>query len=118
MNQSIKPRIDFAATQQDDAIEKAKTARTFSEQESEYFTPQERATETDDDRSEAIVVAALRPKHSLWRRLVTCGLALFGLSVIAEGGLWVYRAWVDQDWIALSAGAAGTLIVIAGVGSV
>lgn len=117
MSQPIKPRIDFAATQHDAPVD-VKSARTFSEQESEYFTAQAWQTETDDSRSEAIMVAALHPKPSLWRRLATCGLVLFGLSVIAEGGEWLYRAWTAQDWIALSGGGAGSLIVIAGIGSV
>ena len=118
MSQPIKPRINFAVTQHDDAISETRTARTFSEQESEYFTAYDGQTQNDNDRSEAIVVAALRPKRSLWRRLVICGLVLFGLSVIAEGGQWLYRAWTAQDWIALSSGVAGGLIIIAGVGSV
>ena len=118
MSQPIKPRIDFATPLQDEPLVGAKTARTFSEQESEYFTAQDWQTETEERRSEAIVVEALRPKRSLWRRMVICGLGLFGLSVIAEGGQWLYQAWTAQDWIALSAGAAGSLIVIAGIGSV
>lgn len=118
MSQPIKPRIDFPVTQQVKSQLVEKTARTFNERESEHFTAEPQQTEADDSRSEDIVVAALRPKRSLWRRLVTCGLVLFGLSVIAQGGQWIYRAWEAQDWIALSAGAAGSLIVIAGVGSV
>lgn len=118
MNQPIKPRIDFPATQNVEPQILGKTARTFSEQESEYFTAEQLQTETDESRSEAMVVAALRPKRSLWRRLVTAGLVLFGLSVVAQGGQWIYRAWEAQDWIALSAGAAGSLIVVAGIGSV
>lgn len=118
MNQPIKPRIDFPVTQNDEPLGSGKTARTFSEQESEHFTAEQLQADIDENRSEEIVVTALRPKRSLWRRLVTCGLVLFGLSVIAQGGQWLYRAWEAQDWIALSAGAAGGLIVIAGVGAV
>lgn len=118
MSQPIKPRIDFPVTQNHEPLVSGKTARTFSEQESEYFTAEEMQAEMDENRSEEIIVSALRPKRSLWRRLVVCGLVLFGLSVIAQGGQWLYRAWEAQDWIALSAGAAGGLIVVAGVGSV
>ncbi|WP_300001611.1 YcjF family protein [uncultured Cedecea sp.] len=118
MSQPIKPRIDFPVTPHDEPQASGKTARTFSEQESECFTAEQLQADIDEQRSEDIVINALRPKRSLWRRLVVCGLVLFGLSVIGQGGLWLYRAWETQDWIALSAGAAGGLIIVAGVGSV
>ena len=50
--------------------------------------------------------------------MVTAGLALFGVSVVAQGVQWVHTAWVQQDWIAMGGGVAGGLIVFAGVGSV
>lgn len=118
MSEPIKPRMDFPVTPHEPSQVSGKTARRFSEQESENFTAEQWQTEIDENRSEDIVITALRPKPSLWRRLVTCGLVLFGLSVIAQGGQWLYQAWVAQDWIALSAGAAGGLIVVAGVGAV
>lgn len=117
MSQPIKPRIDFAVSPQEETLLNRKSVRTFSEQESVQFTADKRSHEEDDDCHEAIVTAALRPKRRLWRRLVTCGLALFGLSVIAQGGQAIYRAWMTQDWIALGGGVAGGLIVIAALGS-
>ncbi len=62
--------------------------------------------------------AALRPKRSLWRKMVTAGLALFGVSVVGQGVQWAMNAWQTQDWVALGGCAAGALIVGAGVGSV
>lgn len=118
MSQPIKPRIDFPTTQSDEPLVGGKTARTFNERESEYFTAEQRQADADEGASEALVVNALRPKRSLWRRLVVCGLALFAVSVLAQGGQWIYQAWLAQDWIALSASAAGGLIVVAGIGSV
>ncbi len=50
--------------------------------------------------------------------MVTAGLALFGVSVVAQGVQWVHNAWAQQDWIAMGGGVAGGLIVFAGVGSV
>ncbi|HCC12993.1 MAG TPA: TIGR01620 family protein, partial [Atlantibacter hermannii] len=65
-------------------------------------------------QAEAVVEAALRPKRSLWRRMVSAGLALFGVSVVAQGVQWTAAAWQHQDWIALGGLAAGGLIVAAG----
>lgn len=47
--------------------------------------------------------AALRPKRSLWRKMVMGGLALFGASVVGQGVQWTMNAgkpgtgwrWVD-----------------------
>lgn len=74
--------------------------------------------EEEEGRAEGIINAALKPKRSLWRKMVTAGLALFGVSVVAQGVQWVHTAWVQQDWIAMGGGVAGGLIVFAGVGSV
>ena len=67
---------------------------------------------------EATLDAALRPKRSLWRKMVTAGLGLFGISVVAQGVQWTMTAWQTNDWAALGGCAAGALIVGAGVGSV
>ena len=50
--------------------------------------------------------------------MVSAGLAIFGVSVVAQGVQWTMTAWQTQDWIALGGCAAGALIVGAGVGSV
>lgn len=120
MSQPIKSRIDFPASQPVEPQATGKTARTFSDRESEKFIAEPLPAEADADerRSEDLVLDALRPKPNLWRRLVVCGLVLFGLSVVAQGGQWIYRAWQAQDWIALGAASAGSLIVVAGIGAV
>lgn len=120
MSQPIKSRIDFPVTQPVEPQAAGKTARTFSESESEKFIAELHPAETEEDASqgEELVIDALQPKPGLWRRLVTGGLLLFGLSVVAQGGQWIYRAWQAQEWIALSAASAGSLIVIAGIGAV
>ena len=119
MSEPIKPRIDFAEPLQTDPQAHFKTAQAFSELEAEQFTPALTAElEPENTQAEAVVEAALRPKRSLWRRMVTAGLALFGVSVVAQGVQWTMTAWQTQDWIALGGCAAGALIVGAGVGSV
>ncbi len=119
MNQPLKPRIDFAQPLDVEKEPTYKTAHAFSEPEAEKFTP---ALTTDDDlaedsQAEAVVEAALRPKRSIWRRMVMAGLGLFGVSVVAQGVQWIHQAYITQDWIALGGGVAGGLIVVAGVGS-
>ncbi|MEI2264387.1 YcjF family protein [Erwinia sp. CGal63] len=117
MNAPLKPRIDFAqplATEQAEAI---KSARHFTEQEASFIAVEPESRPEEEDAGEKAVEAALRPKRSLWRTLVKTGLALFGVSVAAQGVQWTYHAWQAQDWIALGGCAAGALIVVAGAGS-
>ena len=72
--------------------------------------------EEEEGAAEAVVESVLRPKRSLWRRMVSAGLAIFGVSVVAQGVQWTANAWQTQDWIALGGCVAGALIVGAGVG--
>ncbi|MWL73586.1 TIGR01620 family protein, partial [Escherichia coli] len=94
-------------------------AQTFNGPQADNFAPA--LTETllaeEEGQAEAVVEQALRPKRSLWRKMVTAGLALFGVSVVAQGVQWTMHAWQTQDWVALGGCAAGALIIGAGVGS-
>jgi putative membrane protein len=67
--------------------------------------------EEEEGAAEAVVESVLRPKRSLWRRMVSAGLAIFGVSVVAQGVQWTANAWQTQDWIALGGCVAGALIV-------
>lgn len=120
MSEPLKPRIDFEQPLQplDEPVLKA--AQAFDHQAAENFYPAapELDAEAEDGRVEGLVNAALKPRRSLWCKMVTAGLALFGVSVIAQSVQWVNQAWQQQDWIALGATTAGGLIVLAGVGSV
>ncbi|MDF3007732.1 MAG: hypothetical protein K0R86_1599, partial [Enterobacter kobei] len=119
MNEPIKPRIDFAGPLESAQSETFKTAQTFAGPEADNFAP---AVTDDtllvDDKPEAVIDAALRPRRSLWRKMVMAGLALFGASVVGQGVQWTMHAWQTQDWVALGGCAAGALIIGAGVGSV
>ncbi|CNK63699.1 membrane protein YcjF [Yersinia aldovae] len=120
MSEPLKPRIDFEQPLQplDEPVLKA--AQAFDEQAAENFYPAapELDAEEEEGRVEGLVNAALKPKRSVWRKMVTLGVALFGVSVIAQSVQWVSQAWQQQDWIALGTTTAGGLIVVAGVGSV
>ena len=119
MSEPLKPRIDFDGPLEAEKMEALKSARAFDGAEAAKFAPARvDALEEDEGAAEAVVESVLRPKRSLWRRMVSAGLAIFGVSIVAQGVQWTLTAWQTQDWIALGGCAAGALIVGAGVGSV
>lgn len=119
MSEPLKPRIDFDGPLQAEKIPPLKSARAFDTLEADNFAPARLVTgEEEEGAAEAVVESVLRPKRSLWRRMVSAGLAIFGVSVVAQGVQWTANAWQTQDWIALGGCVAGALIVGAGVGSV
>ena len=118
MSEPLKPRIDFDGPLQAEKIPPLKGARAFDTLEADNFAPARLVTgEEEEGAAEAVVESVLRPKRSLWRRMDSVGLAIFGVSVVAQGVQWTANAWQTQDWIALGGCVAGALIVGAGVGS-
>lgn len=117
MNAPIKPRIDFAAPLKEEAAAPLRPPLEFAAQQDNFVVVDPEREAEEEGAGEQAVEAALRPKRSLWRKMVMTGLGLFGVSVVAQGGQWMHQAWVTQDWIALGGGAAGALIVAAGAGS-
>lgn len=112
MSERLKPRIDFAEPLKEEPTSAFKAQQTFSEAESRTFAPAAIDERPEDEGvAEAAVDAALRPKRSLWRKMVMGGLALFGASVVGQGVQWTMNAWQTQDWVALGGCAAGALIV-------
>ena len=119
MTEPLKPRIDFDGPLEVEKAQILKSARAFDGADAEKFAPARLdAPEEEEGAAEAVVESVLRPKRSLWRKMVGAGLAIFGVSVVAQGVQWTMTAWQTQDWIALGGCAAGALIVGAGVGSV
>ncbi|MDW8846251.1 YcjF family protein [Erwinia sp. MMLR14_017] len=117
MTTPIKPRIDFAKPLEAENIPALKAAQAF-EQQNAVFIPEEPELQPEEEgEGERVVEAALRPKRSLWRKMVKLGLAVMGVSVVAQGVQWAHTAWLQQDWIAMGGCAAGGLIVFAGAGS-
>ncbi len=117
MNTPIKPRIDFAKPLEAETLPNLKAAQAF-EQQNAVFVPEDPDLEpVEEGEGERVVEAALRPKRSLWRKMVKAGLAVLGASVVAQGVQWAHNAWLQQDWIAMGGCVAGGLIVFAGAGS-
>lgn len=121
MSEPLKQRVDFS---QQSAVDvdsplTLKQAQAFDPQTLERFIPQNLELEQQEQEGEVegLINAALKPKRSFWRRLVTAAIAIFGVSVLAQLGQWTYQSWVTQDWTALGVAAAGSMVVVAGVGS-
>ncbi|PLR40594.1 TIGR01620 family protein [Chimaeribacter coloradensis] len=117
MNDPIKPRIDFDQPLDAPAQPVLRAAQAFSEREAEQFLPAGPEPQESEGEAEAVVTQVLKPRRSLWRNMVTLGLAIFGVSLVAQGVQWAHQAWLEQQWIALGGCAAGGLIVLAGAGS-
>ncbi|WP_034915030.1 YcjF family protein [Erwinia sp. 9145] len=117
MNGPVKPRIDFAQPLEEEKPILLRTARAFSEEETAFIVQDPRQEPEEEGAGERAVEAALRPKRSLWRKMVKAGLAVLGVSVAAQGVQWAHNAWLSHDWIALGGCVAGGLIVFAGAGS-
>ncbi|SUI87980.1 Uncharacterised protein [Serratia quinivorans] len=94
MSEPIKPRIDFEQPLEPPQEPVLRANVAFDEQQAEHFFPAapELQQEEEEGRAEGIINAALKPKRSLWRKMVTAGLTLFGVSVVAQGVQWgAYR---------------------------
>ncbi|MBK4771678.1 MAG: TIGR01620 family protein [Pantoea sp. Morm] len=113
----LKPRIDFARPLQEPVEPTLRAAHTFSSDAQQGFLVTPDAEPLEEGAGEKVVEAALRPKRSLWRKMVGVGLGIFGISVVAQGVQWLHDAWLTRDWFALGSGVAGGLIVAAGAGA-
>lgn len=78
MTEPLKPRIDFDGPLEVDQNPKFRAQQTFDENQAQNFAPAtlDEAQE-EEGQVEAVMDAALRPKRSLWRKMVMGGLALF-----------------------------------------
>ncbi|WP_147198109.1 YcjF family protein [Pantoea sp. CCBC3-3-1] len=117
MNSPIKPRIDFAQPLETEKTDTLKAAHFFAQQDERFVAVDPERPAEEEGAGEKAVEAALRPKRSLWRKMVKAGLAVFGASIVAQGVQWAHNAWVQQDWIAMGGCVAGGLVVCAGAGS-
>lgn len=118
MNEPLKSRIDFKESVLQEEEMTLKKGVDFSD--AEKFLPYNPQLEKEEDegRLEGEIQSVLKPRKSLWKRLLTVATTILGISVVAQTGQWIYDSWVNSDWIALGAASAGGLIVIAGIGSV
>ncbi|ELY4322707.1 YcjF family protein [Cronobacter turicensis] len=111
----IKPRREFDEPLRPEEGPALRATQAFDE--AQAFIPAVEEEALTADAPERVVENALKPRRSLWRRMVVAGLGLFGVSVVAQGVQWAANAWHTRDWIALGGCVAGGLIVAAGVGA-
>ncbi|WP_213992424.1 TIGR01620 family protein [Sodalis sp. dw_96] len=114
---SLKPRIDFDQPVADPVELSLRAAQVFDARQETSFEPLSADPEAEEALPENWMEAALKPKRSIWRRMVMAGIGLFVLSGLAQMGSWFERAWQQQDWFALGTLGAGTLVLLAGAGS-
>ena len=112
----IKPRREFDEPLRPEEGPTLRATQAFDE--AQAFVPAVEEETLNADAPERVVENALKPRRSLWRRMVVAGLGLFGVSVVAQGVQWATNAWYTRDWIALGGCVAGGLIVAAGVGAI
>lgn len=119
MSDPLKPRIDFARPLDDAREMPLRPAQAFEEDAQAAFLAmkEDYVNVEEEGAGERAVEAALKPKRSIWRKMVGAGIALFGISVVAQGVQWTHDAWLERDWFSLGSGVAGGLIIAAGVGA-
>ncbi len=104
MTEPLKPRIDFDGPLEVEKAQILKSARAFDGADAEKFAPARLdAPEEEEGAAEAVVESVLRPKRSLWRKMVSAGLAIFGVSVVAQGVQWTMTAWASRTGSPLAA---------------
>ncbi len=95
----IKPRREFDEPLRPEEGPTLRATQAFDE--AQAFVPAVEDETLAADAPERVVENALKPRRSLWRRMVVAGLGLFGVSVVAQGVQWAANAWYTRDWIAL-----------------
>lgn len=85
MTAPIKPRIDFAQPLSDEPAPILRPSKAFAAQQDQFVAVDPQPDVEPEGPGELAVEAALRPKRSLWRKMVITGLSLFGVSVVAQG---------------------------------
>ena len=94
MSEPLKPRIDFETELKAPVEPVLRPAQAFDEMMSGRFIPV--SAETDEQQeegeAEAVLSRALKPRRSLWSKMVRLGVAVLGISVVAQGVQWVHHA--------------------------
>ena len=113
----IKPRVDFNASGET-RPEELRPAQHFDGDDASFTAlvtlsdiPPEEVTDEEP------VVAALRPRRSLWQKILLLAIVIFLVSVAGQTVSWLMSAWQTRQWAELGAATALGLVVVAGLGS-
>lgn len=120
MTEPLKPRIDFDGPLEVDQNPKFRAQQTFDENQAQNFAPAtlDEAQE-EEGQVEAVMDAALRPKRSLWRKMVMGGLArAVDNERLANPGLggagWMCRWGIDyRRWRRFCGNRVAALMALA-----
>ena len=115
MTEPLKPRIDFDGPLEVDQNPKFRAQQTFDENQAQNFAPAtlDEAPE-EEGQVEAVMDAALRPKRSLWRKMVMGGLALFGANPGLGSAGWMCRRGIDyRRWRRFCGNRVAALMALA-----
>lgn len=116
-DKSLQPRVD-APFQPSEPAPALRPAQHFSDTEAEFIAdPSTDEPPLDGLADEEVITSVLRPRKSLWRRLLLIAVLLLILSVVAQAGHWLWDAWQHANWFALGGTLSLLLVMVAGVGS-
>jgi len=113
----LQPRVD-APFQSPEPPPSLRPAQHFADAEAEFIAdPSVEETSVDGLADDEVITSVLRPRKSLWRRLLMLAVLLLMISVVAQAGQWLWAAWHRADWFALGGTLSLLLVMVAGVGS-
>ena len=113
----IKPRVDFNAST-GTGSEELRPAQHF-DNDDVSFTALVPLSDLPPEggADEEPVVAALRPRRTLWQKILMVAVVIFLVSVAGQTVNWLISAWQTQHWAELGAATAFGLVIVAGLGS-
>ncbi|KGD73089.1 hypothetical protein HA49_12915 [Tatumella morbirosei] len=113
----IKPRVDFNDST-GKRSEELRPAQHFDNDDAS-FTLLAPLTDVPPEgvADEEPVVAALRPRRTLWQKILMAAVVIFLFSVAGQTVNWLISAWQTRQWAELGAATALGLVIVAGLGS-
>lgn len=113
----IKPRVDFNDST-GKRSEELRPAQHFDNDDAS-FTVLAPLTDVPAEgvADEEPVVAALRPRRTLWQKILMAAVVIFLVSVAGQTVNWLISAWQTRQWAELGAATALGLVIVAGLGS-
>ncbi len=114
----LKPRIDFASQSEVKEKDLLQPAQHFDESLAEQaFTAEPQQVDQEEDDEALLLAESLRPKNSLWRRLLLLGLVILLVSGLAQLIQHLFETWNAAHWLDFGVTTAGVCVVAAGVGA-
>ncbi len=114
----VKGRIDFAEIPVITHNDNIKSAHTFTEDQQQRFIADNDAVRAlAEENSDKLQDAIFRPRRKIWHWLAGAGFFIFIVTIAGERLGAACQALINHDWRTLGITAAGTLIIVAVIGS-